>query len=134
MMSQEVDDVLVLHEKTIGCSSFASPTLLYACPGGHTSKAAYHEDKGEAREYLRCALVARHAAGYFDCSTCPERLIFNFLWLDTGRHLADSKEPSNPFAGRWTYAESNEPEKWRELTHVDIWSVAQVVQEERSRR
>ena len=42
--------------------------------------------------------------------------------------MADSLEPSNPFVGRWTYADSTEPEKWRELTHVDIWSVAQVVQ------
>ena len=43
---------------------------------------AYHEDRGEAREYLRCALAARLEAGYLDSSTCPERLIYNYLWLD----------------------------------------------------
>ena len=65
---------------------------------------------------------------YFDCSMCPERLIFDFLWLDGGKYLADSFEATNPFAHRWTYAESTEPDKWCHLTHVDIWSVAQVVQ------
>ena len=72
--------------------------------------------------------MARQRMGYFDCSTCPERLIFDFLRLDGGKYLADSFEPTNPFVGKWTYAESNEPEKWCHLTHVDIWSVAQVVQ------
>ena len=53
-------------------------------------------------------LVARQKAGYFDCSTYPEQLIFDFLWLDTGKYLADSTEPTIPFVGRWTCAESNE--------------------------
>ena len=71
--------------------------------------------------------MARQRMGYFDCSTCPERLIFDYLWLDGGMYLADSFEATNPFAHRWTYAQSTEPEKWCHLTHVDIWSVAQVV-------
>ena len=63
---------------------------------------AYHQDREEAREYLRCALAARHAAGYIDCSTCPERLVYDYLWLDKGHFLADSQEVTNPFAGKWT--------------------------------
>ena len=88
---------------------------------------AYHQDKGEAEEFLRAALVAREAAGYVDASTCPERLIFDFLWLDIGGYLADSQELTNPFVGNWTYMESKD-KRWPDLMHVDIWSTAQFVQ------
>ena len=130
MMSQEVEDVMVSHEKPLDVIRLRVPHCSMPAPEASQARItpAYHEDMGEAREFLRCALVARQRMGYFDCSTCPERLIFDYLWLDGGKFLADSSEPSNPFVGRWTYAESTEPEKWRNLTHVDIWSVAQVVQ------
>ena len=113
-MSQEVDDVLVSHEQPLGdVIRLRVPHCSMPAPEAIQARItpAYHADKGEAREYLRCALVARQKAGYFDCSMCPERLIFDFLWLDTGKYLADSTESTNPFMGRWTYAESNEPEK-----------------------
>ena len=92
------------------------------------TKPPYHLDKEEAREYLRNALVARNTAGHEDCSTCPERLIFDHLWLGIGAYLADSKEDSNPLNGRWSYVDSTKP-KWWELTHVDIWSAAQNIQQ-----
>ena len=84
--------------------------------------------KGEAREFLRCALAARQQKGYFDCSTCPERQIFDHLWLDDSEYVAESTLPSNPFAGQWSYADSTEGEKWRWLIHVDIWTFAQEIQ------
>ena len=42
--------------------------------------------------------------------------------------MADSKVASNPFANKWSYADSTELEKWRWIIHVDIWSVAQEIQ------
>ena len=130
MMSQEVEDVLVSRENPLDVLRLRVPRCSMPAPEASQARItpAYHEDKGEAREYLRCAPVARAEGGYFDCSTCPERLIFDFLWLDKTRYLADSKEKTNPFALQWTHAESSEPEKWSQLTYVDIWSVAQVAQ------
>ena len=49
------------------------------------------------KEDLRCALAARQATDYIDCSTCPERLILDYLWLDRGPFLADSQKLTNPF-------------------------------------
>ena len=120
MMSQEVEDVMVSHEKPLDVIRLRVPHCSMPAPEASQARItpAYHEDIKEAREFLRCALVARQAVrmGYFDCSTCPERLIFNFLWLDGGKYSADSFEATNPFAHRWTYAESTEPEKWCHLT------------------
>ena len=130
-MSQEVDDVLVSHAlPLVDVLRFRVPHCCMPAPEASQARITptYHEDRGEAREYLRGALVARKEAGYVDCSTCPERLIFDYLWLDATPFLADSKEPTNPFVDQWTYAESQETEKWKLLTHVDMWSVAQVVQ------
>ena len=98
MMSQEVEDVMksqvapldVLRVRVPHCS-LPAPEALQA-----RITPAYHEDKGEAREFLRCALAARQRYGYFDCSTCPERLIFDHLWLDETEYVPDSKAPSNP--------------------------------------
>ena len=50
--------------------------------------------------------------------------MYDYLWLDKGLYLADSQEATNPFAGKWTYVESKDPQ-WYNLTHVDIWSVVQ---------
>ena len=126
-MSQEVEDVLVSRSLPFDMLRFRVPHCSMPTQEAEQARItpAYHEDRGEAKEYLRCALAARLAAGYLDSSTCPERLIYDYLWLDATPYLADSQEP---FAGQWTYAESKETEKWQQLTHVDIWSVAQVVQ------
>ena len=130
MMSQEVEDVMISHAPPLDVLRFRVPHCSMPAPEAWQARItpAYHEDKGEAKEFLRCALVARQRYGYLDCSTCPERLIFDYLWLDATRFVADSTEATNPYASLWTYAESSEIEKWNCLTHVDIWSVAQVVQ------
>ena len=78
--------------------------------------------------FLRCALAARKRYGYFDCSTCPERLIFDHLWIDDSEYVADSKVPSNPFANQWSFADSTELEKWSQMLHVDVWGIAQEIQ------
>ena len=129
MMSQEVEDVLISGSQPLDVLNFRPPQCSMPAPEADQARItpAYHQDKEEAKEYLRSALVARQAAGYVDCSTCPERLIFEHLWLDNGQLLADSQETSNPFRGRWTYVESQQ-EQWDDLTHVDIWSVAQLIQ------
>ena len=101
MMSQEVEDVMksqvapldVLRVRVPHCS-MPAPEALQA-----RITPAYHEDKGEAREQGSSfvgALAARQRYGYFDCSTCPERLIFDHLWLDETEYVPDSKAPSNP--------------------------------------
>ena len=91
-MSQEVDDVLTSREKPLDVIRLRVPHCSMPAPEASQARItpAYHEDKAEAKEFLRCALVARQRMGYFDCSTCPERLIFDFLWLDAGPYLADS--------------------------------------------
>ena len=130
MMSQEVEDVMKSHVAPLDVLRIRVPHCSMPAPEAWQARItpAYHEDKGEAREFLRCALAARQRYGYFDCSTCPERLIFDHLWLDASEYVPDSTLPSNLFAGQWSYADSTELEKWRWLTHVDIWSVAQEIQ------
>ena len=130
MMSQEVEDVMKSHVAPLDVLRIRVPHCSMPAPEALQARItpAYHEDKGEAREFLRCALAARQQKGYFDCSTCPERQIFDHLWLDDSEYVAESTLPSNPFAGQWSYADSTEGEKWRWLTHVDIWSVAQEIQ------
>ena len=120
MMSQEVEDVMKSHVAPLDVLRIRVPHCSMPAPEAWQARItpAYHEDKGEAREFLRCALAARQRYGYFDCSTCPERLIFDHLWLDASEYVPDSTLPSNPFAGQWSYADSTELEKWRWLTHV----------------
>ena len=130
MMSQEVEDVMKSQVAPLDVLRIRVPHCSMPAPEADQARItpAYHEDKGEAREFLRCALAARQRYGYFDCSTCPERLIYDHLWLDGSEYVADSKLPSNPFANQWSFADSTEHEKWKWMLHVDIWSVAQEIQ------
>ena len=93
-MSQEVEDVMVSGSTPLDVIQFRTPQCLMPAPEDDQARItpAYHQDKEEAEEYLRNALAARNAAGYVVCSTCPERLIFDYLWLDKEQFLADSRE------------------------------------------
>ena len=86
MMSQEVDDVLASRVKPLDVIRLRVPHCSMPAPEASQARItpAYHEDRSEAREFLRCALVARQRMGYPDCSTCPERLIFDFLTSSCG--------------------------------------------------
>ena len=130
MMSQEVEDVMKSQVAPLDVLRIRVPHCSMPAPEADQARItpAYHEDKGEGREFLRCALAARQRYGYFDCSTCPERLIYDHLWLDGSEYVADSKLPSNPFANQWSFADSTELEKWKWMLHVDIWSIAQEIQ------
>ena len=130
MMSQEVEDVMKSRVAPLDVLRLRVPHCSMPAPEADQARItpAYHEDKGEAREFLRCALAARKRYGYFDCSTCPERLIFDHLWIDDSEYVADSKVPSNPFANQWSFADSTELEKWSQMLHVDVWGIAQEIQ------
>ena len=106
-MPQKLKFVLVSKAHPLDVLRFRVPHCSMLAPEASQARItpAYHEDQGEAREYLR---GARQEAGYVDCSTCPERLIFDYLWLDATPFLADSKESTNPFVDRWTQAESRD--------------------------
>ena len=130
MMSQEVEDVMKSRVAPLDVLRLRVPHCSMPAPEADQARItpAYHEDKGEAREFLRCALAARNRYGYFDCSTCPERLIFDHLWIDDSEYVADSKVRSNPFANQWSYADSTELGKWSQMLHVDVWGIAQEIQ------
>ena len=130
MMSQEVEDVMKSRVAPLDVLRLRVPHCSMPAPEADQARItpAYHEDKGEAREFLRCALAARKRYGYFDCSTCPERLIFDHLWIDDSEYVADSKVLSNPFANQWSFADSTELEKWSQMLHVDVWGIAQEIQ------
>ena len=73
-----------------GCPSLSDSAVLDASPEADQARItpAYQLDREEAREHLRTALAARNAAGCLDCSTCPELLIFDQLWLGNAAFLA----------------------------------------------
>ena len=89
MMSQEVEDVLLSRSLPLDVLRFRVPHCSMPAPEAVQARItpAHREDRGEAREYLRCALAARLEAGYLDSSTCPERLIYDYLWLDATPYL-----------------------------------------------
>ena len=127
-MSQEVEDMLKDGNFPLDVIRYRTPRCWMPAPEAFQARItpAYQLDRSVAQEYLRSALEARNLAGCSDCSTCPERLIFDHLWLG-GAFLANSVEESNPYRHKWSYLESTKP-RWFELLHMDTWSKAQYTQ------
>ena len=67
MMSQEVEDVMDSHVRPLDVIRLRVPHCSMPAPEASQARItpAYHEDIKEAREFLRCALVARQRLGYF---------------------------------------------------------------------
>ena len=86
---------------------------------------AYMYDPKVATADLNASLHARAADGLADCSTGPERKIFDCLWR--GQKMSDSDPETRGFAQTWGLVSSTHP-GWKDLLHVDHWVDAQHVQ------
>ena len=71
------------------------------------------------------SIAARAAEGLADCSTGPERKIFDCLWR--GQKMSDSDPETCSCSEKWGLVASNHS-GWKEILHVDHWSDAQHVQ------
>ena len=86
---------------------------------------AYMHDPKVATAFLYASLKARKALGLTDCSTGPERRIFDHLWR--GKEMVDSDPETRGFSESWGLVASDNP-GWKDVLHVDHWYDAQHVQ------
>ena len=127
MLSEEVDNVLfgrlppldVLTCRVPHCSTPVPETVQM-----HVTT-AYMCDPKVVTAYLQASLHARQAQGLADCSTGPERRIFDHLWR--GKEVLESDPATKGFDEKWGLVADTNPE-WKDVLHVDNWCDAQHLQ------
>ena len=122
MLSKKVENVLFGRLRPLDVLTCRGPHCSMPAPEAvqtHVTT-AYMYDPQVATAYLKASLQARQA-GLTDCSTGPERRIFDHLWR--GKEMLESDPATKGFDEKWGLV-ADTSNGWKDVLHVDNWSDA----------
>ena len=126
MLSKEVSDVLFRKRKPLDVPVWRVPHC--SMPASEAAQihvtTAYVYDP-QVAAYVNASLQARKAQGLLDCSSGPEKKIFDQLWR--GQEMSEGNLETRGFEEPWGLVSSDHAE-WKDVLHVDHWADAQHVQ------